>query len=298
MQQSLFVILSALMVVASATATPAHAGVDELTRLKQQFHDYTGSTLVFGRQALPPGHLYYDRMYALSYARRVKAARIVVAEMKKYPRNYLGAMGLRRVGLFDALVAKRGDGFRPYNRKYRGYMFYGQWNGVNAVIAAYYSDTQLPLTLHHEWFHHVDATRRGRTNYRRFFAADDRRFKAAVSGRRRYRAPVIAAGDLKRLKALGSRRVLRGPVSHYASKTAGEDQAETARYLMTRLASALVQVVEQPRLPGSQRILHVLSEYQRALRRGPGFGWFVDVALGRAALASRRQAMRNKLKVR
>ena len=74
-------------------------------------------------------------------------------------------------------------------------------------------------------------------------------------------------------------------MSKYAAKNEDEDQAETARYFMTTLADSLVQVMEQPSLPGSQRILGLLDRYRAAGSPGPGTDWFVDVALGRARRA-------------
>ena len=70
-------------------------------------------------------------------------------------------------------------------------------------------------------------------------------------------------------------------VSQYAEKNSREDQAETARHLMTWLPNSLVQAVEQPELAGSQRIIHVIQEFERSVPDGPGFQWFVDVALRR-----------------
>lgn len=68
-------------------------------------------------------------------------------------------------------------------------------------------------------------------------------------------------------------------MSKYAAKNENEDQAETARYFMTTLADSLVQVMEQPDLPGSQRILDLLERYRAAGSPGPGVDWFVDLAL-------------------
>lgn len=253
----------------------------KLATLQAAFKAYSGAELVFRKAGLPSGH-YYDRMPELSGRQQVSAARIALREIEKYPRGYLGAMGLSKVGIFDALVANKGDGFRPYNQQWGGYLYYGVWNGADAVVAAYYTDGQLPLTLHHEVFHHVDGTRHGTTDYGRYFRADDAQFAKAIAGKRRYRAPAIDARDLSRLHKRADGAALRTTVSGYAAKGAGEDQAETARHLMTNLADALIQVVEHPEYEGSQRILHVLKQYARAVPDGPGIDFFVDVALERA----------------
>lgn len=250
------------------------------------FEAYSGARLVFTARELPAG-TYYEIMRELPATRRAGAARIALREVKKYPRGYLGAMGLEAVGIFDGLASARGDGFRAFDKSLGGYRYFGLWNGEDALVAAYYSDSQLPLTLHHEFFHHVDATQAGRTDFAKTFYADDQRFQRAVSGAQRYPALAISAADLAELARRGSGAVLRETVSAYAAKAAGEDQAETARHLMTSLPDALVQMAKRPELAGSQRMLHVLHTYAGAIANGPGVDWFVDVALGRAQLTTR-----------
>ena len=269
-----------VMTVVGATAVPAVAAEPGWDGMVREFQHYAGARLVFRRADLPPGP-YHDLMVPLTEARRAKAAAICLREAKKYPPGYLGNAGLKALGVFAACVSKTGDGFRPYDAELGGYRYYGTWNGVDGVAAAYYTDGQLALTFHHEVFHHLDATYQGKTA-REHFASDDPYFQAAVSGRQQRPAPVIADDDLAALKRLREGYLLRGAVSDYATKSSGEDQAETARHLMTTLADSLVQAVERPELPGSQRILHVLREYEQAVRSGPGVDWFVDVALGRA----------------
>ena len=269
---------------AGARPATASGGGAELARLERAFADQTGAHLVFARADLPRG-AWYDRMPELPAARRVAAARILVAEARKYPRGWLGAIGLHQVGVFDALVSTRDDGYHVYDRRRGGYLYYGMWNGAGALAAAYYTDGQLPLTFHHEAFHHVDGTRAGVTGGGAF-GADDARFGAAVAGTRRYPALAIAPADLRALERAAGGEVLRGAVGDYAGKAPGEDQAETARWLMSHLAAGLVQAATRPELPGSQRILHVLAGY-RAAGPAPGDGpdaaWLVDVALGRDA---------------
>ncbi len=277
-------LLPTLVAAAVATllhAAPAAAGhAQDLARLTAQFEAYSGARLVFSERALPPGD-YYDRMPGLSAAQRVDAARIALAEARKYPPGYLGEIGLTTVGLFAACVSKSGDGFREYDDTYRGYLYFGMWNGDSALVAAYYSDQQLPLTFHHEVFHHVDATVDGKTDYARHFTADDDAFARAIGGKSRYAAAVVDRTDRAALRKRAEGVVLRGAVSTYANKSPGEDQAETARHLMTSLPDSLLQVAAQPRLAGSQRMLHVLAAYRRAAPDGPDIDWFVDVALGR-----------------
>jgi S1-C subfamily serine protease len=180
------------------------------------------------------------------------------------------------VGLFAAVGSVRDDGFHTFDEGLGGYAYYGMYNGSDAVIGAHYTDGQLPLTLHHEWFHHLDATNGSRT--------DDTRFAAALSADDAYAAPALTAADRVSLERRSGGAVLRGAVGDYASKSAGEDQAETARYLHSHLPDALLQVVERPGLAGSQRMLHVIAEQEAAT--GAGFDWLVDVALDRASRAS------------
>jgi len=257
------------------------AGEDRLAELRRDFETYSGGRLVFTEKDLPKGR-YHDRMTELPDARKLKAAQVLSQEVRKYPRGFFGKIGLEAIGIFEACISNTGDGFRPYDRQLKGYRYYGIWNGKNAVAGAYYTDGQLPLTFHHEVFHHVDATWLGETDHDAHSSADDLRFKEALSGKKRYPAPKIATADLGALKARREGYVLETAVSRYATKHPGEDQAETARHFMTTLADSLVQAVERPELAGSQRILHVMNELEMAVPNGPGVDWFVDLALGRS----------------
>ncbi|MGH7173444.1 MAG: hypothetical protein ACRELG_24440 [Gemmataceae bacterium] len=252
---------------------------ESLPQLEKAFLDYSGSRLVFAVKDLPEGS-YHDRMPSLNEEGRLRAARIAVREIRKLPPRYLLKMGLKAVGIFAACVSNQGDGFRSYEEQLKGYRYFGIYNGKNALAAAYYSDVQLPATLHHEIFHHVDATRRGETKFTVNFVRDER-FLAALSGEKRYPALRFVEAELTTLRKLSKGRVLERAVSSYAEKSVGEDKAETARYLMTTLPDALVQMALRPELPGSQRMLHVLHKYTQAIPDGPGAAWFVSVALGR-----------------
>jgi hypothetical protein len=252
---------------------------ESLPQLEKAFRDYSGSRLVFTAKDLPEG-TYHDRMPPLNDEGRLRAARIALREIRKLPSRYLEKMGLKAVGIFAACIGNQGDGFRPYDEQLKGYRYFGIYNGKNAMAAAYYSDAQLPTTLHHEIFHHVDATLRGETKFTANFVRDDR-FQAAVSGADRYPALRFVEADLTALRKLSKGLVLERAVSSYAEKSIGEDKAETARYLMTALPDALVQMSTRPELPGSQRMLHVLHKYEQAVPEGPSAGWFVSVALGR-----------------
>ncbi len=252
---------------------------EAIAQLQKTFAEYSGSRLVFAVKDLPEGS-YHDVMPPLTEQGRLRAARIVLREVRKLPPRYLGKMGLKAIGVFAACVSHQGDGFRPYDEQLKGYRYYGIYNGKDGVAAAYYSDAQLPTTLHHEIFHHVDATRLGETKYTVHFVRDER-WQAALSGEEPYRALVIAAADLTALKKRCAGRVLEKAVSDYAEKSVGEDKAETARYFMTALPDALVQMATRPELAGSQRMLHVLHKYGQAIPDGPGAEWFVSVALNR-----------------
>ena len=267
--------LSLLVLVPSVVAAE-----ESLSQLEKAFSDYCGSRLVFVAKDLPQGD-YHDRMPSLDADGRLRAARIALREIHKLPPRYLEKMGLKAVGIFAACISNQGDGFRPYDQALKGYRFFGIYNGKNALAAAYYSDTQLPTTLHHEIFHHVDATLHGQTRYTVNFVRDER-FAAALSGAERYPALRLVEADLANLRKLSKGHILEKSVSSYAEKSVGEDKAETARYLMTALPDALVQMATRPELAGTQRMLHVLHKYGRAIPDGPRDTWFVSVALGRA----------------
>jgi hypothetical protein len=274
-------LLPPLVLVALLVLVPWAGGEEESpARLAASFERYSGARLVFDVPDLPPG-VYHDVMEPLSEDGRRNAARILRREVRQLPPGYLGAVGLKAVGVFRSCVSEYGDGFRPYDQKLKGYRYYGIWNGHDAVAAAYYTDGQLPQTFHHEVFHHVDATRHGKTG--KGSLSDDDAFQDALSGKTPYAAVKIAPADLDTLKKVARGRVLEGALSDYAKKNAAEDKAETARYLLTNLPDALVQAATRPELPGSQRLLHVLRRYEQApAADGPGVNWFVDVALGRA----------------
>src|SRR4051812_17896508 len=168
-----FAILLACAVVAGPVRPQARAANSQAD-LKRVFEQYTGVQLVFDRAELPPGQ-YFDIMPRLTDSEQLRAARIAITEAKKYPAGYIKGIGLKYIGIFSGCAAKEGDGYRPYDPTLQGYRYYGIWNGRDALVAAYYSDRQLPLTLHHEIFHHIDAR-----------SGDTTRFVDAVAGRHPY----------------------------------------------------------------------------------------------------------------
>jgi hypothetical protein len=277
------------------SALPGREPPEEtIAQSQKAFTEYSGARLVFAAKDLPEGS-YHDTMPSLDATGQLRAAQIALREVRKLPPRYLGEMGLKAVGIFAACVSNQGDGFRAFDRQLKGYRYFGIYNGKNAVAAAYYSDAQLPTTLHHEIFHHVDATLRGETKYTINFVRDQR-FQAALSGEESYRALRLAEADLTALKKLSTGRVLERAVSTYAEKSVGEDKAETARYLMTALPDALVQMAARHELAGSQRLLHVLHKYGQAVPDGPGVEWFVSVALGRTNHRDTETQRRQKTK--
>jgi hypothetical protein len=255
--------------------TPEPEG--EVGRLTAAFQDYSGVKLVFERSELPPGD-YHERMAPLSPQEREDAARIALREVHKYPRRYLGRLGLSTVGIFESCISTTADGFRDFDEEIRGYRYYGIYNGSCAIAAAYYSDRQLLLTLHHEMFHHIERVVGDITR-----GWPDDRWIAALSGEDSYPALKLTSDDLAALERLSSGEILDDSVSSYAARNPREDRAETARYLLSYLPDALLQAARRPELPGSQRILHVLETYHRAANsHGPEANWFVDIALGRS----------------
>ncbi len=251
---------------------------------ERAFEALTGAELVWARDDLPDGVL-FDRTPELPAAKRDRAAAILLDEAQKYPPSYFARIGLTRIGVFAACVSDTGDGFRAYDESLGGFRYFGQWapeDGRGALIAAFYSEGQLPQTFHHEVFHHIDATLAGEVDYR-FFKSDDARFAEAVEGERPYKAPRLDAQIVKALSDVAGGDRLDGANGAYSKKSAGEDQAEVARWFMTNLPEALVQITRTPTLGGSQRILHLLSQYAGATRTGTAadVDWFVARALGR-----------------
>jgi S1-C subfamily serine protease len=280
-----FALLASLAALAAADHPEgARAGGDELARTVAAFEARTGARLVFSEADLPAGN-WFEIKRELPAARRADAARIALAEAERLPAGFLGSIGIEAIGLFDGLASSQGDGFRPWNDDLGGYRYFGEWNGTDAVIAAYYTDEQLPLTLHHEIFHHVDATFGGVTSDAAF-EDDDDRFARALDGEP-YAAAAISKGDLAKLRRAGDGDVLDDAVSDYTAKSPNEDQAETARWMWSHLPDALVQIAEQPELAGSQRLLHVIDQYATSSAIAPDLAWLVDVALGRDPVEGR-----------
>lgn len=271
-----WMIVPLVFVLGALPALVAGDRTSAISELSADFERYSGAKLVFAVADLPPGK-YHDKMAELSNRRKLSAARIACREARKLPRGYLGAIGLKAVGIFENCVSFQGDGFRPFNDDLGGYRYFGIYNGVDAVAGAYYTDEQLPLTFHHEIFHHVDRVAQKTSGTKK-----GDRLAAALDGTQPYPPPVISPADLELLREQCVGDLLQTTVSKYAAKNPAEDKAETARHLMSTLADSLVQVVDRPQLPGSQRLSHVLDLYAKALPEGgPRVEWFVNVALGR-----------------
>ncbi len=277
----LMLVVAVLVVFQARLAQNGLGEEPKLALLQQSFKDYSGADLVFHRDDLPDGR-YHDVLKPLSDSRKLAAAAICVEEARMYPPGFFGEVGLKTVGVFEACASKTTtDRSRPYDRQLGGYRYFGIYNGTDAVAAAFYSEGQLSLTFHHEIFHHVDSTVDGETGSWNL-SSDDAVYRAAISGLQPYCAPPVAGDDLAKLRDRCIGYTLKDAVSEYAAKNSREDQAETARHVMSMLPNSLVQAIEQPELAGSQRILHVLREYEQSVPDGPGFDWFVDVALQRA----------------
>ncbi len=145
----------------------------ELDLLLAEFREYSGVKLVFQAGELPAGE-YYDIMPELQDSERLAAAKIACREVQKYPPQYLGALKLKAIGIFRACVSRSNDGFHPYDKALAGYRYFGLYNQRDAVVAAYYSDDQLPLTLHHEIFHHIDRLTPAALDWSEMLAARER----------------------------------------------------------------------------------------------------------------------------
>jgi S1-C subfamily serine protease len=273
-QQLLFAWMAWSILASTCWAENTAASLEKLT---SEFERYSGAKLVFEAKQLPPGQ-YHDSMPSLTAENQLAAARIAVDEIHKLPRGFLARIGMKGVGVFKACVSKTGDGFRPYDEKLKGYRYYGIWNGNNGLAAAYYTDEQLPLTLHHEIFHNVDraCSKEDEEPFTR-----DERWQEVIEGTNRYPALKISSSDLVALRKICQEVLLEDAVSDYAKKSIGEDKAETARHFQSHLADSLVQMTLRSELPGSQRLLHVLMKYEKASGGKANVRWFVDTALGR-----------------
>lgn len=249
------------------------------------FEEWTGATLLFTR-AETPSEVLYETTPELSSSRRRAAARILYAHALHYPKGLFKRIGLDKVSVFAGCGDPEGDGYRPWVKALNGYRYFGRWHEIGALAACYYGDVQLPLTFHHEVFHHVDATVASRTDYGHF-RTDDARFARAISGEEPYPGLDLDARTIAALRAAADGDVLEEAVGDYAQKSAGEDQAETARWFMTNLADGLLQAALRPELPGSQRILHLLREYAKADAH-LSLAWFIHAATARYGRAQRQ----------
>ncbi|MEL6110913.1 MAG: hypothetical protein AAFU85_33315, partial [Planctomycetota bacterium] len=203
-------------------------------------------------------------------------------EAKWYPPRFFAELGLKKIGVFAACASiTTTDSHRRFDAQLGGYRYFGVYNGRDGLAAAHYSDGQLAMTFHHEVFHHVDSTLHGETGAWNL-GSDDAFYQAALSSKRPYRAAPVVSKDVQLLRKKCFGITLKDFVSTYAVKNYREDQAETARHVMSFLPDALLQAIERPELAGSQRILHVLREYEQSVEDGPTFDWFVDAALERA----------------
>src|SRR5690348_30623 len=79
-----------------------------VAHLQKSFADYSGARLVFAAKDLPEGP-YHDIMPPLTEQGQLRAARIVLREVRKLLPRYLGKMGLKAVGVFAACVSHQGD---------------------------------------------------------------------------------------------------------------------------------------------------------------------------------------------
>ncbi|WP_145418774.1 hypothetical protein [Planctomycetes bacterium K23_9] len=282
LRQSVLWFIGGWLIVGAPQVSSAQAEPPDLTVLLRQFRDQCGADVVFRQQDLPPGK-YHDVLKPLDESQKIRAVTVCIEEAKKYPRQFFAEVGLKKIGVFAACASKTTtDPSREFDQQLGGYRYFGVYNGTDAIAASFYSEGQLALTFHHETFHHVDSTVDGNTASWQL-SSDDAFYQAAITQRRPYRAPPIPAEDLAMLRTKCIGFTLKDAVSQYAAKNSREDQAETARHLMSMLPNSLVQAIEQPELAGSQRILHVLNEYRQSVPDGPSFDWFVDVALERTA---------------
>lgn len=279
------VLALALAPLPAAAAPPARPAPSDVSADAQaDFEAWTGARLVFTRKATP-SEVLYATTPELDAAGRRAAARILAEEARHYPRGALAAMGLKTVAVFAGCGDPDGDGYRPWVESLNGYRYFGRWHRVGAIAACYYTDSQLPLTFHHEVFHHIDASKGGETTSA-FFTEDDARFTDAVALTRPYPPLELDASTVKALRGVATGEVLEESVGKYSEKGAGEDQAETARWLQGHLADGLLQAAFRPELAGSQRVLHLLREYKKALP-SLSTAWFVSVALGDALTSQR-----------
>lgn len=261
-------------------ATSADIPVENrIQALQDKIAEYSGGRVVFDREKLSEG-AYYDKLPSLSLERQERAAEIALRELQKYPRGFFEKLGLTTFGIFEACISNTNDGFHAYDPLHEGYRWYGLYNFKHGAVGAYYSDAQLPLTIHHEIFHAVDAHYRGDKGMAHY-ESDNVAFARALQGEAQYPRLALSPTTLTDLKRVAKGVVLRESVSDYTTKSPDEDQAETARHFMMNIADSLIQATERPELPGSQRILHILTQYRECVERGPTVEWFAAIALGK-----------------
>ena len=281
-------LITAGLVSAGSAARAEESSATETDRLVTEFRRYSGAQLVFEAGQLPPGE-YYDIMPELSEGERLAAAKIACREVQKYPPQYLAALKFRSIGIFQACASQSNDNFHPYDKALGGYRYFGLYNGRDAIVAAYYTDSQLPLTLHHEIFHHVDRNTPGTLEWSEVISEPNRSALSteATHPSGRYHAIEVAPSERILLERQSAGRLLNTVVSNYAAKNPTEDKAETARYLLSALADSLLQMAQQPQLPGSQRLLHVLTTYERSNSgNGPKPEWFLAIVKGADRLSA------------
>ncbi len=283
MKRSFVLLAFALLAVGQGPiAEYAVAAEPETERLLRKFKEYSGAELVFHREDLPEGR-YHDVLKPLSDSRKAIAAAICVEEARMYPPGFFGEVGLNTRGSVRCLRVEDDERSLSALRHPVGrlsLLWRLQWHATRSPLrfTAKVSYRSRFTTKYFTTSTQRSMEKRLRGNYPATILFI--RLQSRASDRTR--APPIAGDDLAALRDRCIGYTLQDAVSDYAAKNSREDQAETARHLMSMLPNSLVQAIEQPELAGSQRILHVLREYEHAVPDGPGIDWFVDVALERA----------------
>ena len=90
-----FVGIAFILVLGSGPALAQTTSIDDVRRA---FERYSGTQLLFTGAALKSNR-FCGQMPALTAEKRLRGAQILLQEVKKYPKGYLGRIGLKKIAL-------------------------------------------------------------------------------------------------------------------------------------------------------------------------------------------------------
>lgn len=248
--------------------------------LQAQIEAQSGAKVVYSIKELPEDD-YFGLIGKLTEAKRLQGLSILAKEVAKYPKGYLKSVGVGYIGLVGECKITKKQGFFPDGGE-EGERYDGLWANNQTILLCLNDPADLAGTWHHEVFHAVDSTKKGDVDSDKHMETDNAAFKQAVALKKPYPAIKLSESELAELKKLTKRKVLRNRVSEYAASSEDEDQAETALYIFQHLPDSLIQMATQPNIGGTQRMLHVLAEYEQASKIPFNASWLLSLALAEA----------------